>query len=392
MLTLLAQFLARLKPFLASLLKFMGLLCLILAAVVLFEWQLWPRLATTQWFEHLEFDPALGQRTTIIERHESVTITPDESFERLVAEHGAVVVGIIEQGEVAGSTLSNKLQQHRFFSGTLVTNDGLVVTYVDQAPTTPSRVYTVLLGDGRAIAAQVIGYDTLTELLYLRLQGTNTSAVAFSNSLDIKAGRRVALMGMLRELRLTITPSLIESLDRTFNLAPQTVALSEKWEGVFGIPSEVTPQYVGGPALLSNGELAGIVGQQRIDGEVSSFLIPANAVRESLDRVIAGNAARPTAGIYYLPLTPTLQATLGLDRDRGALVYSPSERTGLSVIAGSPAAQAGIQFGDIIIAVNGAEINLDLPLSVALGRLSVGDTATLKVLRAGVEKELLLSL
>ncbi len=95
---------------------------------------------------------------------------------------------------------------------------------------------------------------------------------------------------------------------------------------------------------------------------------------------------RPTLGVYYLPITKALALGRGLARDRGALIYSRSGSTGLAIIADSPALKAGLQAGDIIISVNGTEINLDNPLPEVLSHFNTGDTITLVILRAQGER------
>ncbi|MEP7162795.1 MAG: PDZ domain-containing protein, partial [Candidatus Moraniibacteriota bacterium] len=72
--------------------------------------------------------------------------------------------------------------------------------------------------------------------------------------------------------------------------------------------------------------------------------------------------------------------------DRGALIYSASGKTGLAVLSGSPAEKAGLRNGDIVIAANGKEINLDHPLSVAVGKFKKGDIIELLIVNADIER------
>jgi S1-C subfamily serine protease len=147
--------------------------------------------------------------------------------------------------------------------------------------------------------------------------------------------------------------------------------------------------FVGGPVIGFNGEMVGIVGALTVNNALQSFILPANVVRDSLNRVIAGTIEkRPVLGAYYLSITKALALGQGLSRDRGALIYSRSGTTGLALIADSPAMRAGLQAGDIIISVNGTEINLDNPLSELVARYNRGDTLSLVILRAGEERTL----
>lgn len=380
----------RLRPWLHRLFRgsifLVGIGCLFL----LMELMVWPWIMTQDTLKRLGWIPALSERMTVIERRETVTVTQDENFERLLMEQKSIVARITATPLRVPTTVTERLKTAQFFTATFVTNDGLLVTYLDQLP--PATVQYQVEWAGSTYGATVVGYDTLTQLAFFRIDRDNTPAVAFTNTRDLKPGRRLALLGTALDGGFLISPTLVEQHDRIFNLAPQTVASSEKWEGVLGLPLVPDDQYLGGPALLTNGELAGIVGTRKLDGQTEAFLLPAEVVRLALERMLSAQPERPVAGIYYRSLTPAYARILDLKEERGAIVYSPSERTGLSVIAGSPAAQAGVRFGDIIVAVNDVEINLDVPLSVALGRLSVGDRAILKVIRDGVEQEIVLSL
>ena len=145
--------------------------------------------------------------------------------------------------------------------------------------------------------------------------------------------------------------------------------------------------FVGGPVIGFNGEMVGIIGTLTINNSLQSFVIPANVVRDSLNHVIAGTLEkRPTLGAYYLSITKALALGRGLSRDRGALIYSRSGSTGLALIADSPAMKAGLLVNDIIISVNGTEVNLDNPLSELVARATLGDTLELVILRGSEER------
>lgn len=385
--------LQKIRPIIRIGVKGIVILFLIMVGVLFVEAKVLPWLSTQAWAIRWGIVHGLSDRVTVIERKESVTISQDENIERMGTEYGATTVGILEEAIAStGRSASISLQQAKFLSGVFVTNDGLLVTYREGAPGNEQYRYTVYLTDNIPHEAVVTGYDTLTNLLYLRLTGSTTSPVAFANMADTKVGRHLVLLSRTTD-GLAVMSNSIGEWQRSFNLNPQTVHSSEKWEGVLGLGMrEQSEELLGSPALFMNGELAGIYGTKKIDGVTHAFLLPASALRESLNRVLEGKAQRPLVGIYYLTVTPAVQQVLGLSTDRGALIYSPSERTGLSLLAGSPAARAGLQFGDIITAVNGAEINLDLPLSVALGRLPTTGSVTLEILRDGVKREVLLTL
>lgn len=393
MLAFLEKILQMFRPIIRTLVKVGILLGIIGMSVLFIEVKVLPWLSTQAWATRLGITSQLNERMTVIERKETVTISQDENIERFGTEYSTSTVGVLETTILPLNHSSFvALEQSRFLSGVFVTNDGVVVTYRDQAPLANQYQYTVYSADNSAHEATLLGYDTLTQLLYLKVNNVTTSAASFTYSNEVKVGRRIILFSRT-STDLSVAINSIGEIRRSFHLSPQTVASSEKWEGVFGLGMrQLDNQPLGSPAFFMNGELAGIFGTKKIDGVTDSFLIPASALRESLNRILEGKGERPVVGIYYLTLTPALQKIFGVSVDHGAMVYSPSERTGLSLIAGSPAARAGLQFGDIITKVNDAEINLDLPLSVALGRVQVPGPVVLEIVRNGVKQEVLITL
>ena len=143
--------------------------------------------------------------------------------------------------------------------------------------------------------------------------------------------------------------------------------------------------YLGGPAVNYRGEMVGIFGETVLDGKESYFLLPSNIVHDTLQSAIDGKlASRATLGAYYLTLTKVSSAeNKVISRDRGAFIYSQSGKTGLAILTGSSAEKAGLRYGDIITSVDGTDVTLDNPLSVAIGRHSKGETVQLGVFRDG---------
>jgi S1-C subfamily serine protease len=275
----------------------------------------------------------------------------------------------------------------------LVTNDGLIVTY-RKAILEKNARYTVLLYNGLNYPAELVAIDNLTNLAYLRIQASNVPAIAFANSDDMAPGKKlIALANSSEEYQNRFSTALLSNINKTFNLSETSVASSEKWEGVFEMDFPNQQDYLGGPVINFNGEMAGLVGVSETDRQKRYFLLPANVVKRSLELAIRGELAkRPMLGVYYLSITKELNFASNIQRDRGALVYAPSGRSALAVIAGSPAEKAGLQVNDIIIAVEGQEINLANPLPAVLNRFSKGDKIELLVVRNGEERKILTQL
>lgn len=348
-------------------------------AGVMFERIFIPRLAAFPPFQKIGFLKHATDTVTVINKTEQVQIREDDTVERIVSQPATAVVNIIRVGEKTNER-----------TGVLLTNDGLVVTYEDPSAVQKEAKVVILLFDGTSHPAQFFGNDRLTNLTYYRIEGVNTPSIALANSNDAEVGKKLITIGNAAiEYQNRLSVGVLGNKNRIFNLSGKSVASSEKWEGVFEMDVPQAAEFLGGPAINFNGEMEGIVGSETVDNTVHFFLVPSNAVRDSLALVTSGNVSlRPELGVYYLSITKAYAIGNGLSRDRGALIYSPSGKTSLAVLSGSPAEKAGLQYGDIVIAVNGEEINLDHPLSVAIGELKKGNTAELLILRNGTEQKI----
>lgn len=363
---------------------------------VFFERLVVPRLAASSYFGHMDFFKQAAERVTVINKTEQVVIREDDTVERIVSQPATAVVNIVALPEVkdakgSAAALGAAAETVATTTGVLLTNDGLVVTYSELPFDTAQTKYSILLYDGSIHQATFAGRDRLTNLSFFRVNdASNTPAIAFANSDDARVGRKLIVIGnTFAEYQNRLAVGILSNINRIFNLSGKTVASSEKWEGVFETELSKPEAFIGGPAIGFNGEMVGIVGALSVNNTLQSFVIPANVVRDALNRLISGTLeTRPVLGAYYLSITKALALGRGLSRDRGALIYSRSGSTGLALIADSPAMKAGLLAGDIIISVNGTEVNLDNPLSELIARYNTGDTVTLVILRGGEEKTL----
>ncbi len=344
-----------------------------------------PSLASVPALANFSIFKKLTERVTVINKTEQVIIREDDSVEKIVSQSATAVVNIVALAQEGTAVTKEGVTT----TGVLLTNDGLVATYSEKPFSTSDIHYSMLLFDGTIHPALFIGYDSLVNLSFFRLSdAVNTPAIALANSDDARVGKKLIAIGNTSgDYQNRLAVGILSNNNRVFNLSGKTVSSSEKWEGVFEMDADKLTSFVGGPAIGWNGEMIGLVGSLTIDNMTKTFLIPSNVVRASLDRAIRGTLAeRPLFGAYYLPLTKTLALELGLARDRGALIYSPSGKTGLALIADSPAMKAGLQSGDIIVSIGNTEITLDTPLPEVLTRFNKGDTVDILIIRNQEER------
>ncbi len=357
-----------------------------------------PKIAADSLLSRWGIFQKAAENTVIINKTEQVMIREDDSVEAIALSASPSVVNILsvrrggdteiaKVGEEAPKNLGT-LQG----SGVLVTNDGLIATF--HTALLENASYTVFLYNGTSYPATLVATDSLTGLSYLSIAASNLPSISFADPDGIRAGKKLILIANTsEEYRNRYSTGLVGNTDKTFNIAGGAVASSERWEGVYAVDAATIAPYLGGPAIDYQGDLVGIVGNAPSNGEFETFLLPGSAVKASLERQVRGTlSSRPHLGVSYISITKAYAIANSISRDRGALLTTPSGRQGLAILSGSPAEKAGLRVGDIVIAVNEQEINLDNPLSVAIGRLSQGDVATLRILRAGMEQDVSVSL
>jgi S1-C subfamily serine protease len=352
-----------------------------------------PWLSAQNGLSHFEFLKRAADNVTIVNKTEQITVREDDSLENIVSQPATAVVTLVTH---LPGTAERTGGEGDVASGVLLTNDGIIATYrSSDIPKIEGQTFSVILFDGSVEEARFIGWDSLTNIAFFRIEVSDAPAIALADSDSARLGKKLIAIAHGDEARQNrFLTGTLDAFDATFNLSGKTVASTEKWEGVFRMNTPLGVDFVGSPVIQYNGEMLGIIGTLVIDNAPETFIIPAKAIRQSLDFVLSeeGKNGRPSLGVYYLPLTKSVALLRGIARDQGALVYSSSGRTGLALIAGSPAEKAGLRVNDIIVAVAGEPITLTTPLPVALMKFKRGETFALTVLRDGTEQELLVTL
>lgn len=205
---------------------------------------------------------------------------------------------------------------------------------------------TVTLHDGRHFSAKIVGKDPEVDLAVLHIKANDLVSLPFGDSSAIRVGDFVAAIGNPFGLGQTVTSGIISALGRN--------GLGiEGYEDFIQTDAPINPGNSGGALVNFSGQLVGIntaiVGPG--GGNVGiGFAIPSNMVKDDMDQLIRyGNVRRGQLGVYIQDVTPDLAKALDLTRTSGAVITK--------VAKGSPAEQSGLEIGDVIIAVNGTEIN-----------------------------------
>lgn len=356
------------------------------AGGVYFDQHILPFIRTNKFLSRIGFLERTAENVTVINKTEQVIIKEDDSVNEIASQASNAVVNIVSIATSKDPLTKVSKTTDQSGSGVVVTSDGMIVTY-RQAIIEKDAKYQVFLFNGNNYEAKLVGIDEFSNLAFLKIDAPNLTAISFGDSSSIRPGKKIVAIGnSFGEYQNRYAAGLLSNIDKTFNLGGKTVSSSEKLEGVFETDFNSQEEYIGGPVIGYSGDMLGIVGMITIDGRNTYFEIPSNMVQKTLSLALSGALdSRPILGAYYVSITKEYAISHTLNRDHGALIFSPSGKQGLAIIAGLSAENAGLKINDIIVSVDGQEINLDNPLSNLIAQHKKGDTVELTIDRAGQE-------
>ncbi len=253
-------------------------------------------------------------------------------------------------------------------SGFIITADGYILTNAHVIK--GAEEIKVMLSDQRVYDGQVVGIDQRTDVAVLKVKTSEELPTAVLGDSDrLQVGQWALAIGNPFGLDRTLTVGVISATRRN------NVGI-EEYEDFIQTDASINPGNSGGPLLNVYGEVVGINTAIVASGQGIGFAIPINLARLIADQLIEkGEVTRGWLGVSIQALTPELAESFGLNRVTGALVNQ--------VLPGSPAEQAGVQRGDILLALDGQEIAGVRELQLAVASTPVGRTVELQVLRGG---------
>ncbi len=263
-------------------------------------------------------------------------------------------------------------------SGFIVSADGYILTnahVVDDA-----NEVTVKLTDNREFKAKVIGVDRRTDVALVKIDAKNLPTVRIGDASKARVGQWVAAIGSPFGLENTVTAGIISAKSRALP--------DETYVPFIQTDVAINPGNSGGPLFNMAGEVIGINSQiySRTGGYMGlSFAVPIDvAMKVKTDLQKYGKVSRGRLGVTIQGVSQELADSFGLKKAQGALVSAVEAR--------SPADKAGIKTGDIILAVDGRDIENSIDLPRVIGETRPGTAVTLKIWRQGETKELRASL
>jgi S1-C subfamily serine protease len=270
-------------------------------------------------------------------------------------------------------------------SGFVIDKEGHVLTNYHVVAN--ARQVEVTFSNRKKYKAQVIGMDPSHDLAVLKINADGAPPATLGDSKGLVVGQKVFAIGNPFGLSGTMTRGIISSM-RSIR-GPDGTPIDEAIQ----TDAAINPGNSGGPLLNSRGEVIGINTLIATGGANQSagvgFAIPINAAKAVLnDLVTEGRVKRPTLGIRGLPISPELAEELGLPADYGVLIMQivrggAAEVSGLR--GGNERAYLGntpiMLGGDLIVAIDGQEINDLRDLAGMMNNHRAGDTITVTIYR-----------
>ena len=274
------------------------------------------------------------------------------------------------------------MQRHQMVtgvgSGFFISADGYAVTnnhVVDHA-----KSVEITTDDGKAYTAKVIGTDAKTDLALIKVDGKNDFAYANFSTATPRVGDWVVAVGNPYGLGGTVTAGIISAEGRDIGSGP--------YDNYIQIDAPINKGNSGGPTFDTSGNVIGVntAIYSPSGGSVGiGFDIPASTAKMVVAQLKdKGEVTRGWLGVQVQKVTPGIAESLGMKDAAGALVDEAQPDT--------PAAQAGVQAGDVITTVNGTAIKDSRDLAREISSMAPGSSVKLDILRKGESKTISLNL
>jgi serine protease Do len=234
-----------------------------------------------------------------------------------------------------------------------------------------ARKITVKLNDGREFEAKLVGSDSDTDVALLKVEASGLPTVALGDDRRLRVGDWVVAVGNPFNLGGTVTAGIVSSIGRDIGNGPYTDYIQ--------IDAPINRGNSGGPTFDISGRVVGMNTAifSPSGGSVGiGFAVPASTIKAIADELkTSGSISRGWLGVQIQDFTPELASSVGMKDQKGAMVAS--------VVDGSPAARAGFEQGDVVVALNGTEVTDSKVLTRQVASIHAGDKATFTVLRNG---------
>lgn len=282
---------------------------------------------------------------------------------------GPAVVGITNKAYVRDFFNRVQLTERGTGSGVIYDKAGYIAT--NNHVVEGASEIIVSLPDGRTFKGKVLGADAVTDLAVVKIDADNLTVAEFGDSDSLQVGEPAIAIGnpLGMEFRGSVTAGVISALNRS-------IEIGERKFNLIQTDAAINPGNSGGALVNADGEVVGINSAKiAVSGvEGIGFAIPVNTAKPILDELAhKGRVARPYLGASLMD--KDIAARYGFEINLHGGIYL------VKVVAGSPAAKAGIRPGDIILSFNGSKVATAMDLRKKLSECKVGDSVDVQIWR-----------
>lgn len=327
-----------------------------------------------------------GGATQITRTQQNITLRESSAIIEAVEKTSPSVVSVVSTRNVR-SIFGGVFEQRGGGTGFIIRENGLIATN-RHVVADDTAEYKVVTADGKTYDAKVVAKDPFNDLAVIKINAGDLPVADLGDSDALKVGQRVVAIGnALGEYQNTVTSGIISAVDRVI-VANAGNGQSERLEGVIQTDAGINPGNSGGPLVNMAGQVIGISTAIDLQGREIAFAIPINSVKSAIESVLAtGTIKRAMMGIRYLHITKELASLNNMSVEKGALIVRGDSAGELAVTPGGPADRAGIRENDIIVSIDGEEIDGDTSITSILSQYQPGDTVQIKLLRGGKQIE-----
>ena len=269
-------------------------------------------------------------------------------------------------------------------SGVIINANGYILTNNHVVANAKKNGIKVTLNDTRDFKAKLIGTDKYTDLAVIKIDAENLPVAMLGNSDDVEVGHIVFAIGAPLGLKSTMTQGIVSALGRNIGIIGDAYGI----ENFIQTDAAVNPGNSGGPLVNINGEVIGIntaIATTNARYQGYSFAIPLNLAKQvATDIIKYGKFRRGFLGVQIRQVDAVYAKAAGLDKTKGVAVES--------VTKDAAADKAGVEYGDIILTVDGKEVNSTQELQTTIASKHPGSVVTLKIWRdkKAIEKKVTL--
>ena len=264
-----------------------------------------------------------------------------------------------------------------FGSGVIISSDGYIVT--NNHVIEDAQKIKVVLNDKREFDAKLVGTDPTTDVALLKIDARDLVFLSYGNSDNLKLGEWVLAVGNPFNLTSTVTAGIVSAKARNIGINDNNLSI----ESFIQTDAAVNPGNSGGALVNQLGELVGVntaIASQTGTYAGYSFAIPATIVKKVVgDLKEYGEVQRALLGVEISNVDAKLMEDKNLDKIEGVFVGGVTEN--------GAAREAGIKEGDIILSINGKDVNSTAELMELVGQLRPGDKAIVDVKRNSAKKQ-----